>query len=64
LCRNIDPRIRRNAVRSLALFERTGVANELLDEVLADSDPEVARAAEQTRDMMRTAKIQEVFGAD
>jgi HEAT repeat protein len=64
LCRNIDPRIRRNAVRALVLYEHTGVAIELLDEVLADSDPDVARAAEQTRDIMRNAKIQQVFGAD
>jgi WD40 repeat protein/serine/threonine protein kinase len=64
LCRNIDPRVRRNAVRSLVFFERTGVAEELLDEALADVDPEVAREAERTREILRNAKIQQVFGAN
>jgi WD40 repeat protein/serine/threonine protein kinase len=64
LCRNIDPRVRRNAVRSLVLFERTGVAGELLDEALVDVDPEVAREAERSQEIMRNAKIQQVFGAN
>ncbi len=64
LCRNIDPRVRRNAVRSLVLFERTGVAGELLDEALVDVDPEVTREAERSQEIIRNAKIQEVFGAN
>ncbi len=64
LCRNIDPRVRRNAVRSLVLFERTGVARELLDEALTDADPAVVAAAERARENLRNAKIQQVFGAD
>ncbi len=64
LCRSIDPRVRRNAVRSLVLFERTGVASELLDEALTDSDPEVVAAAERARENLRNAKIHQVFGAD
>ncbi len=64
LCRSIDPRVRSNAVRSLVLFERTGVAGELLEEALIDGDPEVVAAAEWARETMRNAKIQEVFGAD
>lgn len=64
LCRNIDPRIRRNAVRSLVLFERSGFAGELLDEALADADPEVVREAERSQEIMRNAKIRQVFGAN
>ena len=63
LCRSIDPGIRRNAVRALVLFEPTGPARDLLDEALADRDPEVVRAAESTRAMIRSAKIQRFFGA-
>jgi hypothetical protein len=55
--------VRRNAVRSLVLFERSGVAGELLDEALVDVDPEVAREAERSQEIMRNAKIQQVFGA-
>ncbi|MCJ7755430.1 MAG: HEAT repeat domain-containing protein, partial [Thermoanaerobaculales bacterium] len=64
LCRSIDPRVRRNAVRALVLFERTGPALELLNEVLTDTDPEVVAAAERAQETMRNAKIQQVFGAD
>jgi vesicle coat complex subunit len=64
LCRSIDPRVRRNAVRALVLFERTGPALEVLNEVLTDTDPEVAAAAERAQETMRKAKIQQVFGAD
>ena len=64
LCRSIDPRVRRNAVRSLVLFERTGVASELLDEALSDADPDVVAAAERARENLRNAKIHQVFGAD
>ena len=64
LCRSIDPRVRRNAVRSLVLFERTGPVADLLEEVLLDVDPEVVLEAERTREVMRSAKIQQIFGAD
>ena len=64
LCRSIDPRVRRNAVRALVLFERTGLALELLNETLTDTDPEVVAAAEWAQETMRNAKIQQVFGAD
>jgi hypothetical protein len=63
MCRSIDPRVRANAVRAVMLFEPTGPAHELLDEVLEDSDPEVAAAAGQTRGIIRGAKVQELFGA-
>ena len=62
LCRNIDPRVRRNAVRALVHFERRGAAREILDEVLEDSDPEVRAAAQGTRDILRSAKAFELFG--
>jgi WD40 repeat protein/serine/threonine protein kinase/Tfp pilus assembly protein PilF len=62
LCRNIDPRVRRNAVRALVHFERKGAAREVLDEVLEDRDPEVRAAAERTRDIVRSAKAVELFG--
>jgi WD40 repeat protein/serine/threonine protein kinase len=62
LCRNIDPEVRRNAVRALVHFERKGAAREVLDEALEDSDPEVRAAAERTRDIVRSAKAVELFG--
>jgi hypothetical protein len=64
LCRSIDPRVRRNAVRSLVLFESTGPARQLLDEALEDSDVEVSLAAERTLTMIRTMKIQQIFGSN
>ncbi len=64
LCRSIDPRVRRNAVRSLVLFESVGPARQLLDEALEDSDVEVALAAERTLKMIRTMKIQQIFGSN
>ena len=62
LCRNIDPEVRRNAVRALVHFERKGAAREVLDEALEDRDPEVRAAAERTRDTVRSAKAFELFG--
>ena len=62
LCRNIDPRVRRNAVRALVHFERKGAAREVLDAALEDSDPEVRAAAERTRDIVRSAKAVGLFG--
>lgn len=62
LCRNIDPRVRRNAVRALVHFERRGAAREVLDSALEDSDPEVRAAAERTRDIARSAIAVELFG--
>jgi WD40 repeat protein/serine/threonine protein kinase len=63
LCRSIDPRVRRNAVRALVLFERTGPARDLLEEILADRDPQVVLAAERTQEMIRSAKLRQLFGA-
>jgi hypothetical protein len=62
LSRNIDPLVRRNAVRALVHFERRGAAREVLDEALEDSDPEVRAVAERTRDTIRSAKMHELFG--
>jgi WD40 repeat protein len=61
-CRSIDPRVRRNAVRTLILFENSGPAGQLLLEALADGDTEVAATAQWTRDTLRSATIQELFG--
>jgi WD40 repeat protein/serine/threonine protein kinase len=62
LCRNIDPRVRRNSVRALVHFERRGAVREVLDEALEDTDPEVREVAERTRDTIRSAKMHELFG--
>jgi hypothetical protein len=47
----------------LVLFENTGPARQLLDEALEDSDVEVSLAADRTRTMIRTMKIQQIFGS-
>ena len=60
--KNIDPRVRRNSVRAMVLFERRGAARELMDEILQDSDPEVRQAAELTHNTLRSAKLHELFG--
>jgi hypothetical protein len=62
LSRNIDPKVRRNAIRALVHFERRGPAREVLDEALEDTDPEVRAVAERTRDTIRSAKMYELFG--
>jgi WD40 repeat protein/serine/threonine protein kinase len=62
LSRNIDPMVRRNAIRALVHFERRGAAREVMDEALEDSDPEVRATAERTRDTIRSAKMYELFG--
>jgi WD40 repeat protein/serine/threonine protein kinase/Tfp pilus assembly protein PilF len=62
LSRNIDPKVRRNSVRALVHFERRGAAREVLDEALEDTDPEVREVAERTRDIIRSAKMHELFG--
>ena len=62
LCRNIDPRVRRNAVKALILFERSGPAKLVLDEALEDSSPEVVEAAEKTRAGLRSVQINTLFG--
>jgi WD40 repeat protein/serine/threonine protein kinase/Flp pilus assembly protein TadD len=62
LSRNIDPKVRQNAVRALVHFERRGAAREVLDEALEDSDPEVREIAERTLNTIRSAKMYELFG--
>jgi HEAT repeat protein len=62
LCRNIDPRVRRNAVKALILFERSGPAKLVLDEALEDSNPEVVEAAEKIRAGLLSAQINTLFG--
>jgi len=62
LCRNIDPRVRRNAVKALILFQRSGPARVVLEEALDDSNPEVVAAAEKTRDGLRSVQINTLFG--
>jgi hypothetical protein len=62
LCRNIDPRVRENAVKALILFERSGPAKLVLDEALEDTSPEVVEAAEKTRAGLRSVQISTLFG--
>ena len=62
LCRNIDPRVRRNAVRALIHFERRVAVREVLDAALEDTDPEVREAAKMTHEIGRRTKAFELFG--
>jgi WD40 repeat protein len=62
MCRNIDPRVRRNAVRALVLFENKGPVRGELKDALDDNDPEVAAAAEMVQATLKSAKINELFG--
>lgn len=64
LAKSIDPRIRRNGVRSLVLFEREGPALGVLEEAAADEDPMVREAAAWVRRDLRDAKVREIFGGD
>jgi len=62
LFRNIDPRVRRNAIRAMVHFERKGAARDVMDEAMEDSDPEVRDAATRTHEILRKAKAHELFG--
>jgi WD40 repeat protein/serine/threonine protein kinase len=64
LSRSIDPRVRRNAVRALVLFERRGAMRDLLDEALQDTDPGVTAAASWVEESLRAATAQKYFGID
>jgi WD40 repeat protein/serine/threonine protein kinase len=55
LCQNIDPLVRRNAVRTLALFEDKKPVREVLEGALEDSDAEVAAAAREAGDTLERA---------
>ncbi len=54
-CQNIDPKVRRNAVRALVLFEDVKPVREVLDSALDDSDQSVVDAARGVRDAMENA---------
>ncbi len=62
LSANIDPHVRRNAVRALVLFENKGPVRGVLKDALDDNDPEVAATAEKVQATMRSAKLNELFG--
>jgi len=64
LAHNIDPDVRRHALRALVAFERLGPVRDLLDEALDDSNPEVARTAAEVRDILRSAKVEKYFGVE
>ncbi len=64
LAQSIDPRVRRNAVRALILFENGGPPRTLLEEALLDPDRGVVRAARETREALRAATAQKFFGID
>jgi WD40 repeat protein/serine/threonine protein kinase len=51
-CQNIDPEVRRNAVRALVLFEDKKPVREVLEGALDDSDEEVVAAARKVRDTL------------
>ncbi len=55
LAQSIDPAVRRNAVRALAVFEDEAPAREVLAAALEDSDPEVAAAAREVREILERA---------
>ncbi len=52
---NIDPLVRRNAVRALVLFEEDDPMREVLENALDDSDEGVAQAAREVRDTLDRA---------
>jgi len=62
LSRSIEPGTRRNAVRTLVLFEDAGPPRRLLEEAFGDSSEEVALAARQVRDNLRDRRIHRLFG--
>jgi len=64
LSRSIDPRVRRNAVRALVLFEPRGAMRDLLDEALQDADPGVAETARRVDESLRAATAEKYFGID
>lgn len=55
LCQNIDPLVRRNAVKTLILFEDKKPLREVLDGALDDSAEEVVAAAREVRDTLERA---------
>jgi WD40 repeat protein/serine/threonine protein kinase len=55
LCHNIEPMIRRNAVRALVLFEDELPVREVLQSALDDSDEQVVAAAREVRDALERA---------
>jgi len=52
---NIEPQIRRNAVRALVLFEDEKPVREVLESALDDSDEAVVAAAREARDLLERA---------
>ena len=54
-CQNIDPNVRRNAVRALVLFDDRKPVREALEGALDDSDQRVVDAARRVRDAMENA---------
>ena len=54
-CQNIDPMVRRNAVRTLVLFEDTKPVREVLGNALDDSDGGVVAAARGVRETFERA---------
>jgi len=60
--RNIDPRVRRNAVRALVLFENKGPVRGVLNDALEDNDPEVVAVAEKIQATLKSAKLNQLFG--
>jgi hypothetical protein len=64
LAQSIDPRVRRNAIRALLLFERAGPMRDLLEEALRDSDRGVVLAAREVEQSLRAATARKYFGID
>jgi hypothetical protein len=61
---SIDPRVRRNAMRTLILFDHTGPAGDLLKEGLRDTDQTVVQTAHDIRNALRAATAKKYFAID
>jgi hypothetical protein len=64
LAHSIDPRIRRNALHALLLYQPAGPPRALLEQSLQDSDLAVAQTAQQVKNALRAATVKKYFAVD
>jgi hypothetical protein len=64
LVHSIDPRVRRNAMSALILYQHTGPAGDLLEVGLADTDRGVVQTANDVRNALRAATAKKYFAID